>query len=1137
MKKSSCRKLGLALTLGTTLTVAAPRADAQGLKEHLFGVGHELACEDIRTVEELAALIDRLDKELFKHGKIAVKSPDVWGQNRMTKFRTEYEDEMKAEVRKFRLMLQAYQRRADTAALTSATTIAAAIQPTPARGRSGRGDTTNQNVTNVEIPDTPDIPSGLVANANTLIGTMTPVLGNPGDVARLMLANNSDNAEGFGLEPTIALDQKARYLEHLATLRRNNLGDDTTDLPGYGLYLMRMPISLLPGAESQKGKGASVTIEAKFDPTPDLLPVTFRSVVVLDASYQLKDVLNRALHGSIVLTQTNPSDANAATARNLPPGATITTRSLVPTSSPNPSQATLSPVELLDVYGGANLQALADELKEDEKDWYHHDPSILSWLLTQHSNAYNFYRDGARRGDPLFSVEQVNRLGELAFQRRYGELKAARAEFLGALIERRTGIPVDPKGLSSTWSPGDLEDAADFRDRIDSIDILTYGLMVQMYYLDRQIKFDMEVVSRRKGCACGDPWGLALFEADPSEEARAAFGSYVACKWPIHVFSLDPAVDQQNQLDLFSRRSELQLALAAAVASGEVNFRNATTYARRLETDLATIDLNRTAVGFGAGDTTFGWRFQPRIQTPPTQNNLRRAVGLVWRGGPDIAYDIANRRIEPGPRECVACIVAPNFVPQLRLTSVANWYDLQGHHMNQTMETTDMVRMGAKLQGARAALERICDAHSYPPDQLQMLSDRLDQLQALLPMKAHRVTLPFEGDLTGSEIFSSSNAGLAPKLLTWYGEPQKNGGPSSIFILGTGFSIHELKAVAGGVLVGDIELMSRNVLRIAIPQEARIIETNAKVDGKPRRVIDVHVATPNGVSNHLLVEADPADSAKSADEAVARKSAYAVNDKTKTLGIDYNLIKLNDGSGRFRASNGRPNGTTPSVKINWSAPTGTAPKQLLVTLYGEYKGGRLMIPLASPLVLSAANGVYTMTSDHEKAIANAYVDQLEGYAYFSQDEPLPALKMTSIRVKPVATDRPFDDVVEVEADNDLTIQPRLVPVLQESAVGASQNEQAPPLPPSPGIAPRLEDAKQPDVPSPNTPPSAGRAGEEPPTTLEAIAPSASVRPKSVIPPPITAAARRDAAVKPTAAPAPIKENRESILSRFGVLRR
>ena len=117
----------------------------------------------------------------------------------------------------------------------------------------------------------------------------------------------------------------------------------------------------------------------------------------------------------------------------------------------------------------------------------------------------------------------------------------------------------------------------------------------------------------------------------------------------------------------------------------------------------------------------------------------------MWNNGPNTEYDLRNRRIEPGDRECVALIVAPNFVPQIRLTSTSNWFDLTGKHAEQTTETTDMVRMARKLQTARSALNRICDTHAFPPNELDLLSTRLDQLEALLPMRTHQVTLALRG--------------------------------------------------------------------------------------------------------------------------------------------------------------------------------------------------------------------------------------------------------------------------------------------------------------------------------------------------------------------------------------------------------
>ena len=53
------------------------------------------------------------------------------------------------------------------------------------------------------------------------------------------------------------------------------------------------------------------------------------------------------------------------------------------------------------------------------------------------------------------------------------------------------------------------------------------------------------------------------------------FKDYVACKWPLHIYSVDPVLDQQNVLDAYSRRTELQLALAVAVATGQFNVKNA----------------------------------------------------------------------------------------------------------------------------------------------------------------------------------------------------------------------------------------------------------------------------------------------------------------------------------------------------------------------------------------------------------------------------------------------------------------------------------------------------------------------------------------------------------------------------------
>ncbi len=171
-------------------------------------------------------------------------------------------------------------------------------------------------------------------------------------------------------------------------------------------------------------------------------------------------------------------------------------------------------------------------------------------------------------------------------------------------------------------------------------------------------------------------------------------------------------------------------------------------------------------------------------------------------------------------------MVVPNFAPQLKLTTITNWFDLKTHHPSQELSTTDMICLSRKLQTARNAMQRLCDSGRYRPVDLEVLGDRIAQLEAMLPMQSHDVVLPFEADLMGSEIFTSYNAALGPRLLTWFGEPGSSTG-GSIFILGSGFSVRDMKVIVGGVQVSDggaagaaapsFDMVSRNVLRVEHP--------------------------------------------------------------------------------------------------------------------------------------------------------------------------------------------------------------------------------------------------------------------------------------------------------------------------------
>ena len=87
---------------------------------------------------------------------------------------------------------------------------------------------------------------------------------------------------GLGVEPTVYLDEKKRFLEHLNEIRRISLGPDQNDSSGYGLYLVRMPVSITPGDCTYRGHGADLSVRVEHEFTPDFLPSTFQNLVIND---------------------------------------------------------------------------------------------------------------------------------------------------------------------------------------------------------------------------------------------------------------------------------------------------------------------------------------------------------------------------------------------------------------------------------------------------------------------------------------------------------------------------------------------------------------------------------------------------------------------------------------------------------------------------------------------------------------------------------------------------------------------------------------------------------------------------------------------------------------------------------------
>jgi hypothetical protein len=59
--------------------------------------------------------------------------------------------------------------------------------------------------------------------------------------------------------------------------------------------------------------------------------------------------------------------------------------------------------------------------------------------------------------------------------------------------------------------------------------------------------------------------------------------------------------------------------------------------------------------------------------------------------------------------------------------------------------------------------------------------------------------------------------------------------------------LHDTHVVTGGKIATSV-LMSRNLIQVTVPKDAMATQNTA---GNP--LIDINVATPNGVSNHLLI--------------------------------------------------------------------------------------------------------------------------------------------------------------------------------------------------------------------------------------------------------------------------------------------
>jgi|GEM_PF-575196 len=795
------------------------------------------ACKDDR-VEQLADEIDWLEHHIDAFGSIVAKQPDVWGQSRLTRHRYEYEAEMKAQLGNFQDLNNASISRSDQSF--------AGLAMAMGRGDSGSTPPSFTTVQNL-ISNPADPNSGVIDRTAPFTTTSTPF-------ATFGMGNNN----AVSLEPNIHLDHLSDYIGHLDQLRRINEGDDTADSPGYALNLVRIPISILPGKNTQRGHGAEVTVIGEAQLGDELLPTTFRNLVVNDLVDLIAPGLTFAVNNGEVRTaicatsigdgpdtidalmesggEAIPDPDRVARSRKLTNHIRKVMRShtisvSVPTAKMRRARMPFPPEELVDVVGEtqvtlmlrATFEALGGHPADSPCINYN---DVRGFLGEELQAAYDFLCQ-PRQSQVWDELASWN-LAELIRSRRMGELELRRRNFFQTLgfdeAPAVEGRLVEPSLGCLCKGPCE-NDVGTCHICRTSTAVLAWAILVESALLNDRLIEDMRTISASKGYAAGCIWHGPYYGPNPSAEARASFNEYVRRRWPIRIFALDPVSDEQNVEEMFSQRREMQLALAMSVAHGRSNRQTLARYDRMLQTNMATIGLNQTAVGFTHGNDTFGWRFYPRVQAPPTQNNFAAFASTVI-GSNSQTRDLSTRHLEPGMRECTAIIVMPSFVPYVTFDVRSNWFSLTNpkstdQSMRQAMKLSRSVKSMQQSAGMCAQ-----NAGAYRDGEVARLMRRVDQLDRELPLQTMTAQIPYENTSGGFELFNTGVTDLAPELIGYYGaEGVDTSGTTVVFLVGKGFNLHDTSVIAGGKQV-PVTLISRQVLRAEIPPGVQVIRRN-----------------------------------------------------------------------------------------------------------------------------------------------------------------------------------------------------------------------------------------------------------------------------------------------------------------------
>ncbi len=1150
------------------------------------------------SLEQVARSVDAIEEKVLDDGTIVIKQPDVYSQSRMTLYRKNFESMLAGAMGQFNVVLSARVFRSDQAAFLSQSNLAVAAGAAKARGPTPAGATSSAAVAPPALisPGTSGgvTPDALAQNSIVRPNTITSLGTGPFSMG---FGTTNTPIYGLGVEPTVYLDELKRFQDHLNEIRRVNMGDDVADSAGYGLYLIRMPVSIQPGECTLKGHGAVLTATVRHDFGSNFLASTFRSLVINDLVDQLGPIVYELIRsdapkkvagvnsvdeafGKYLKTKNARIDYSILDPRTLGRPEKPFSSAVLALNRTNDRGYPIAPTEMFNVFLLDNLYILALHAKDSLQTTTPRASDVQTFLRRELESAYDIVAQTFGSTDPGSVAvtqayeEKVEEIAQHVRTQEYTQLKLdyrdlatilpgefrffpvwplaaadaglSRTAYLrqdqervvpstpapGAVQrvapaagdlppalperlkpppdgpgdpERRNlpppGVPVVPPGpLPPPPGPGPGESA--IRREFDpnnslfqAMTILCYSIAVESGILNDQLRVDMKRVLSKDAAAeaglldrqfradmrqalgadCCNVDAMRFYAPRPDPAAEECFKLYVRKRWPIITFALDPVVDQQNIADASSIKRDLQLALAFAFSTGQINFNQLTQFQRRIELDAETIALNRTVTSFAHGNDTFGFRFMPRYQNPPLEkSNFQVITNQLLRGGPPRNYQMSNSKLEAGQRELTVVVVMPSFLHGILLDVTGNWFPL--HDPDQMkIPTPRMIEQGRQVMALNEALETMHGQGPYRPGDVQRLRTRVHQLEAMLPMQTRPVSVPYENTLGGFQLFQEGVTALVPVLDGFQGADAISAASqgTDLFLYGKHFSVQETNVVIGGVYLNPnslavlgstqtpappktaattttaaagsstttttsalatgitpsgsafmtaggtvttannpaIDVISRQVLRISIP--AGITTTDVyDADAKTtRKYVEVYVATPTGISNRLLIPWVNPNAA-------ATSPGFSIDSGSQTLTVNYSLER--DGN-TMKPVGGVPAGG--GLTINWSSPLGAAPRAVQVSITFTYKAATITIPLARPIV-QGGGGKYKLADGDIQRIAHDFVAEIAKIdTGISLANPLGSITVDSVDILP---DDPTIDAQSVKASGTFTITPKLV---------------------------------------------------------------------------------------------------------------